>query len=254
MDTFSGAQRLKSNKYYEKIMYVPIENHPLFKDFQKTTKRKRPRQAVQTKPMVVGENAWKGNVSKGKLDEIVSNVTSILNKLTPEKYDLLIKQFFEIDLTEKEVLEKVVDIIYKKAIYEPVFSKMYSKLCKDIYNHANEKSFKFLLIKKCNESFKARGDDIKSKANIVFIGELSNVKFIEFKYIKTIMKTLLKKEPASIELLCKLIVVVGKKVEKVDYPLFKTLKEYEKDKEIKIRYRFMITDIFDLKKVNWKKN
>lgn len=58
---------------------------------------------------------------------------SILNKLSPEKYEKLKKQLFELNLSENETkMKKAIGIIFEKAINEPHFASMYTTLCKDL--------------------------------------------------------------------------------------------------------------------------
>jgi hypothetical protein len=45
---------------------------------------------------------------------------SLLNKLSPEKFDKLFKQLMEVDIKSQEVLELIIDQIFKKARLYPL--------------------------------------------------------------------------------------------------------------------------------------
>lgn len=54
---------------------------------------------------------------------------SLLNKLTPEKFEKLYAQLLEIDINDRQVLEAIIEIVFKKAVDEPGFSPLYADLC-----------------------------------------------------------------------------------------------------------------------------
>lgn len=60
-------------------------------------------------------------------DKNVRAIRSILNKLTPEKFDRLLNQMLEI-ITTVEVLRETVRLILQKAVLEPSYSFLYAKL------------------------------------------------------------------------------------------------------------------------------
>lgn len=53
----------------------------------------------------------------------------ILNKITPQTFEKLSAQLMEIKLLDVPMMDKVVDIIFEKAIFEPNFTAMYADLC-----------------------------------------------------------------------------------------------------------------------------
>jgi translation initiation factor 4G len=237
-----------TKKYIKKEMHAPIQKHPLFNDMtNKYKKSYKYDRRTKFKKVTIGENAWKGDLSK---DKIISDVKSILNKISPEKYDILLKKLFQIDLDNKEVIEKVINEIYKKAIFEPVYSHMYAKLCKDIYNHIRKRNFKYIF-NLCHQEYKNKSEERKREniSNIIFIGELSKFNIISKNQINSLLKDLLTIDPLNIELLCNLLKIIGFKIKNPD--LFEKLEIIKNNKNINIRYRFMIMDIFDLKNNGW---
>ena len=54
---------------------------------------------------------------------------SILNKLTPENFDKLLKKILDISITNGETLQAVIKLLFEKAISESQFCVMYAELC-----------------------------------------------------------------------------------------------------------------------------
>lgn len=54
----------------------------------------------------------------------------ILNKLTPQMFQQLMKQVTELTIDTEERLKGVIDLIFEKAISEPNFSVAYANMCR----------------------------------------------------------------------------------------------------------------------------
>jgi len=69
------------------------------------------------------------------LDQVVKKVNGILNKLNPEKFDSLLQQLFALVAAEhsEAYLERVVPLIFAKAIAEPKISALYATLTRHLY-------------------------------------------------------------------------------------------------------------------------
>lgn len=93
------------------------------------------------------ENAWKPSAKKAtrsrapeeseendtelsKTQELFKRVRSILNKLTPQMFQQLMKQVTELTIDTEERLKGVIDLIFEKAISEPNFSVAYANMCR----------------------------------------------------------------------------------------------------------------------------
>lgn len=55
---------------------------------------------------------------------------SILNKLTPQMFQQLMKQVTQLAIDTEERLKGVIDLIFEKAISEPNFSVAYANMCR----------------------------------------------------------------------------------------------------------------------------
>lgn len=65
-----------------------------------------------------------------KTQEVLKNLRSILNKLTPQKFQDLMKQVQELTIDTEERLKGAIDLIFEKAILEPSFSVAYANMCR----------------------------------------------------------------------------------------------------------------------------
>lgn len=64
------------------------------------------------------------------LQELFRKVRSILNKLTPQKFNQLMKQVTDLTIDTEERLKGVIDLVFEKAIDEPNFSVAYGNMCR----------------------------------------------------------------------------------------------------------------------------
>ncbi|KAK3514029.1 hypothetical protein QTP70_001803 [Hemibagrus guttatus] len=86
------------------------------------------------------EKSWKPAVKKSrggeddqemvKTQELFQKVHSILNKLTPQMFQQLMKRVKELTIDTEERLKGVVDLVFKKAVSEPNFSVTYANMCR----------------------------------------------------------------------------------------------------------------------------
>ncbi|KAI5627652.1 eukaryotic translation initiation factor 4 gamma 3 isoform X3, partial [Silurus asotus] len=93
--------------------------------------------------------------------KLFRTVRSILNKLTPEMFDQLMKQVKELHIDTEERLKGVVNLIFENAIDEPNFSMGYGTMCKSLAAinvpmtnkpHSNV-NFQRLLLNCCQKEF-----------------------------------------------------------------------------------------------------
>ncbi|XP_060902127.1 eukaryotic translation initiation factor 4 gamma 1-like isoform X3 [Labrus mixtus] len=152
--------------------------------------RKEPRKIITT--MSLGddiqlnkaEKAWKPSTKKStrgraaeeveendpqntKTQELFKQVRSILNKLTPQKFQQLMKQVSELTIDTEERLKGVIDLTFEKAISEPDFSVAYANMCRCLMGlkvEATDKpgatvNFRKLLLNRCQKEFEKDKDD-----------------------------------------------------------------------------------------------
>ncbi|XP_028663587.1 eukaryotic translation initiation factor 4 gamma 3-like isoform X5 [Erpetoichthys calabaricus] len=123
------------------------------------------------------ENAWKpvlkreGHVEDPegiKTQELFRKVRSILNKLTPQMFNQLMKQVADLTIDTEERLKGVIDLVFEKAIDEPSFSVAYANMCRclatlkvQMTDKPNSTvNFRKLLLNRCQKEFeKDKVDD-----------------------------------------------------------------------------------------------
>jgi translation initiation factor 4G len=60
---------------------------------------------------------------------VSENTLRMLNKLTIETFDSISTQIAEVGIKNVEILQRVIKLLFDKAVSEPHFSRMYATLC-----------------------------------------------------------------------------------------------------------------------------
>ncbi|XP_063772684.1 eukaryotic translation initiation factor 4 gamma 1 isoform X3 [Pseudophryne corroboree] len=102
-----------------------------------------------------------------KTQELFRRVRSILNKLTPQMFQQLMKQVTDLAIDTEDRLKGVIDLIFEKAISEPNFSVAYANMCRCLMGlkvSTTEKpgvtvNFRKLLLNRCQKEFEKDKDD-----------------------------------------------------------------------------------------------
>uniref|UniRef100_A0A803TAZ0 Eukaryotic translation initiation factor 4 gamma 3 n=1 Tax=Anolis carolinensis TaxID=28377 RepID=A0A803TAZ0_ANOCA len=123
------------------------------------------------------ENAWKPSLKREtqaedpeniKTKELFRKVRSILNKLTPQMFNQLMKQVTDLTVDTEERLKGVIDLVFEKAIDEPSFSVAYANMCRCLVTlkvpmadkPGSTVNFRKLLLNRCQKEFeKDKADD-----------------------------------------------------------------------------------------------
>ncbi|XP_053317379.1 eukaryotic translation initiation factor 4 gamma 1 isoform X2 [Spea bombifrons] len=146
--------------------------------------RKEPRKIIATVSLNENvqlnkaEKAWKpinkqqrateeDNPENIKTQELFRRVRSILNKLTPQMFQQLMKQVTDLAIDTEDRLKGVIDLIFEKAISEPNFSVAYANMCRCLMGlkvPTTDKpgvtvNFRKLLLNRCQKEFEKDKDD-----------------------------------------------------------------------------------------------
>uniref|UniRef100_A0AAY4ECQ7 Eukaryotic translation initiation factor 4 gamma 3-like n=1 Tax=Denticeps clupeoides TaxID=299321 RepID=A0AAY4ECQ7_9TELE len=116
------------------------------------------------------ENAWKPGLKRDnavddpeiqRTQDLFRKVRSILNKLTPQMFNQLMKQVTDLTIDTEERLKGVIDLVFEKAIDEPSFSVAYGNMCRclatlkvPVADKPNSTvNFRKLLLNRCQKEF-----------------------------------------------------------------------------------------------------
>ena len=208
-------------------------------------------------------------------EQLLREVRSILNKVTPENFNSLEMKFLSLPINTEERLIKVVDLLYNQAVIfsrrAPNFSEVYAELslgCSQfevpviVNGIEGNVDFISLLFRKTKEVFKKdpeNEDQSKILGNIRFIGELFNCGLIEEESMHTIIGQLIRRSNTQtfhLESLCILLATVGKELEQAEgNTMDKYIDHLEKileDRNLSPRIQFYLRDIIDLRANQWE--
>jgi hypothetical protein len=78
----------------------------------------------------------KVKVPVDEVEDLKLQVMSILNKITPQTFDKLVVQLKQIPIKNATLLDKLVSLVFEKAIQEPNFCNMYADMCVELQNQS----------------------------------------------------------------------------------------------------------------------
>lgn len=223
-----------------------------------------------------------------EVDKYYRNIRSILNKITPQKFKKLLHSLTNLDIDTDFKMEKLAEFIIVKAVDEPLYGKVYARMCSYLINHMKEKNStrsvdcfkKFLLdgcqkffmnIIDCQEDANAPGSEswYKEFANrqemfgsVMFIGELYKTKVMPGIAMHDYVMLLLRKENTrklefKLECLYKLLRTIGfhyenemQKKEEMD-AYFTEIERLRNHHIFCSRVKFALLDLCELRANNW---
>lgn len=71
------------------------------------------------------------------LEKLSMDIIAILNKITPQTFDKLAQQILDTPLENTAMLDKLVELIFEKAVQEPNFAFLYAELCSMLKEKGN---------------------------------------------------------------------------------------------------------------------
>lgn len=191
-------------------------------------------------------NAWLPGMNVHDEEEkTVRIIKGILNKLTPDKFDRLVKQALEANINSAPLLQRCISLVFEKAVAEPTFCPLYARLCKRLSDGLPDfpsstdggkpVTFRRALLNTCQDEFegtamqKVKLDSISSAqqreiaeravkqrtlGNIRLIGELFKEKMVPEQIIQVCISELVGESGSlseeNVEPLCQLMSVTGK--------------------------------------------
>lgn len=195
----------------------------------------------------LGRTAWHAGANVEGTAATLRTVKGILNKLTPEKFERLLSQFIPL-VSNYEVLQQTIRLVFEAAVQQPTFVAMYADLCRELDAVLPEfeepetgriTSFRKMLANTCQEEYEGAGALRERSAalplgsvereeseraakqrllgNIRLIAELFNKGLVNDRIMLLILLDLLGEgEPPveSIEAVCELLTTAGGALER----------------------------------------
>lgn len=207
-------------------------------------------------------------------EQLYSEFRSILNKLAETNFEVLSKDLMALNISKREHLVTLANLIFKKAIIDKKFCPVYAKLARQLagYYITEDKKiyFRDLLVNECQQTFNAcisydpeNKETIevsKEKATgcIRFIGDLYNHGLLTDKIINSCFLLLLMKVNSSngyiVDCVCDLLKTSGKqfisKCPKETEMIFQKIELAIKSGKLCNRDKFSLMDMVDFKKAN----
>ncbi|XP_061394702.1 eukaryotic translation initiation factor 4 gamma 1 [Musca vetustissima] len=113
-----------------------------------------------------GSNSDSSNNLNDNIEAVLKKVRGVLNKLTPENFEVLLKTMVSISLDTTEKMQQVMLLIFEKTISEPNFAPTYAKFCKVLFQEVKPESkqlFNTLLIKRIQTEFETNVNNADAK-------------------------------------------------------------------------------------------
>ncbi|XP_071033990.1 eukaryotic translation initiation factor 4 gamma 1 isoform X1 [Parasteatoda tepidariorum] len=207
------------------------------------------------KPSFKLKRSSEANYGTSVEKKLKCNALSILNKITPEKFELLLKQLEKLDFKDEQASNVLICLIYEKAVREPIYNKTYVKMCKFLAPIKISSSnfiamdFHSLFVRKCLKEFENALQDqrkftdsldsydleklkeemweeqykIKFRllGNVKLLGELFNQNMLLESDVQNCLKRLCSEGgEVLLEALCLMLKTVGKKLLKCNNPVY----------------------------------
>ncbi|XP_062395835.1 E1A-binding protein p400-like isoform X2 [Sardina pilchardus] len=176
--------------------------------------------------------------------EILGRVRSVLNKLTPEMFQRVMKEMAKIPIQSERHLTAVVEMVIKRAISEPKFSVPIANMCR-------------CLMGEQQQCFKDTDIQERMVGIVKFIGELFKLKMLaEAIMHECIDKMLNLHGEERLVCLCVVLSVIGKdldigKAKPCMDQYFNKINNIIKERQTSNRTCFMLQDVIDLRQAHW---
>jgi len=229
--------------------------------------------------------------SRSDDERVARAARSILNKLTVEKFDLLLEQLASCGVRTADQLLLLMREIFEKAVEQHYFLPMYADLCvrleadarlqSAVSSSAEPGSFRRLLLGECQGAFETLFEAPPQPLEVAVEDReemaarrkrrvLGNVKLVGHLLVRGMLSSKLLVEcadallaargscPEALECLTALLKVAGPNFDRPEWPsaqrlqaVFASVEALTRDSSVPPRMRFLLRDVLDLRKAGW---
>jgi hypothetical protein len=114
------------------------QNQPA--DWKRENPQNVPKNAPRSKQPPPPVPVMPRKVFTDAIEKLSSDIVAILNKITPQTFDKLCLKFVELEVSNTDMLDKVIQLIFEKAVQEQGFTSLYAEFC----NYLNSNTSKWV--------------------------------------------------------------------------------------------------------------
>lgn len=249
---------------------------------------------VQSRALQISDNSWVAQQERAREEEAqgedrlqIRTVRSVLNKLTPEKFEPLVNKLLSCGIKEEEHVEILMCEVFEKATTQHHFIDMYADLCERLHLWFLEtqvcggegKLFRRVLLARCQMSFE---EAIRPRAvpkdmdpeqyeeaelrhkmrmlgNMRLIGALLRKGMIAKKIILEVLRELTEEVTArKLECLAVVLTAVGSTLDKPECQhaqffgrILRKVEDFIQESSLEPRIRCLLQDVLDLRATGW---
>ncbi|XP_076141417.1 uncharacterized protein LOC143124025 isoform X4 [Alosa pseudoharengus] len=217
---------------------------------------------------------------KNEDTELFWSVHCILDELTPQTFEPLMRQVSRMPINSEVRLKGLIDLVYERALSVPKLSANYAQMCRCFAgvkvpkddNWRETLNFRKLLLNRCQKEFEddetekqnEMGNDYEEEAratalrrslgNVKFIGELFKIKMLTEPIIHDCIIKLF--NSSQEECLCVLLLTVGKEIDFEEAKprmeqYFDQMKKIIQEKKTSVNTQCMLQGVVDLRERHW---
>lgn len=82
---------------------------------------------------------------------MAAKAKSLMNKISRETFDKLSEEFLQLPISSQNMLERVIDVVFDKALEDVFFQDLYADLCKKLAERASDWSKRYLIVSHIGE-------------------------------------------------------------------------------------------------------
>lgn len=212
----------------------------------------------------------KSKLNETDSDKLYSNLRGQLNRLTNNNYEDIVEEIVKLIPQDDQDdnydhIQKLVELIFEKAVSESRFSVAYSHLCNKLSINYKDCQFNDILLTRCQKMFEqgfsnksSDADQFKNlfkhKENLIgyirFIGELYNCELLTDNILNNCFQVMfVNSMEYTIECLCNLMITVSDEFTKRNHTsaceCYIKLKDIKDSAKTGIKDRFRIMDLLD---------